>query len=104
MLFSGFTGGPRLIPEARNAAYTPPPKTLPRTIGHYQEWIQAGKGGQPANCNFEFGSLLAEVALLGTIAQRTGKALSWDAANMRFTNDPAASGYVDEPYRAGWAL
>jgi hypothetical protein len=102
VLFSGFFGGPRLIPE--NQAFTPPPKTLPRTVGHYVEWIQAAKGGPAAHCNFEFGSLLTEVALLGVAATRTGRQLSWDAGAMQFRNDPEANALINPPYRAGWSL
>jgi len=104
VLWSGFSGGPSLLPEARNKAYTPPPKTTPRTIGHYKEWIEACKGGKPANCNFDFGSLITEAALLGVLAIRTGKQLYWDAENLRITNEAEANQYVNEPYRAGWAL
>ena len=103
-LLSGFTGGPRLLPEARMSEYTPPPKTIPRTAGHYEEWIAACKGGPPANCNFEFGGLLTEIGLLGTLAVRTGKVLEWDPENLRITNEPDANQYIQEPYRQGWSL
>jgi predicted dehydrogenase len=33
---------------------------------------------------------------------RTSKVLLWDAKAMRFTNDEAANGYVDMPYRKKW--
>jgi predicted dehydrogenase len=99
------TGRPTaLLPEAKFRDFTPPPKTIPRTIGHYQEWIAAAKGGPPANCNFDFASLIAETALIGVISARTGKHLAWDAANMRFTNDEDANQYLNPPYRSGWAL
>ncbi len=104
VMLSGFTGGPHLIPESKASAWTPPPKTIERTAGHYEEWIAAAKGGKPANCNFDFGALLTETALLGVIAQRTGKHLVWDAEAARFTNEPDANQYVQEPYRAGWSL
>ncbi len=104
VLWSGFTGGPSLIPETANQSFTPPAKTVPRTIGHYEEWIAAAKGGQPANCNFEFGSLLAETALLGVIAQRMGRQLQWDAASLRITNDAAANELINPPCREGWCL
>ncbi len=104
VLLSGFSGGPRLVPESRMKAYTPPPKTVARTAGHYREWIEAAKGGKPANCNFEFGGLLAETALLGTIAQRTGRHLNWDAENLRITNDEEANQLVRQPNRRGWEI
>jgi predicted dehydrogenase len=103
-LYSGFTGGPLFLSREQEQAITPPPKTLPRSIGHYLEWIAAAKGGQPAACNFEFAAPLTEIALLGVIAQRTGKYLRWDAANMRITNDEAANLLLDPPYRQGWSL
>jgi hypothetical protein len=93
-----------LLPESKFRDFTPPPKTIPRTIGHYQEWIAAAKGGPPANCNFDFASLIAETALIGVISARTGKDLAWDTANMRFTNDEDANQYINPPYRSGWSL
>ena len=104
-LFSGFSGGPRLLTEARRNVWTAPPKTLPRMtnstpeagparIGHYQEWIAACKGGPAPSCNWEFGAMLTEITLLGAIAQRTGASLDWDAGAMRFTNNAEANRYV----------
>ncbi len=103
-ILSGFTGGPKLVPESRNADFQPPAKTLERTVGHYIEWVAACKGGKPAHCNFNFGGLLTEVALLGTLAVKTGKQLNWDPANLRITNDEAANQLINPPYRAGWSL
>jgi predicted dehydrogenase len=103
-LYSGFSGGPLFLSAAQQQAISPPPKTLPRTAGHYLEWIEAAKGGKPATCNFEFAAPLTEIALLGVIAQRTGKHLLWDAASMRFTNDENANQLLNPPYRAGWSL
>lgn len=68
------------------------------------EWIAACRGGPKASCNFDVGSLLAEVVLLGNIAIRRGRKLTWDAAGMKFTNDEEANKYVQEPYRDGWRL
>jgi hypothetical protein len=107
VLLSDGAGGGRkrtLLPEAKYKDFVPPPKTIPRTIGHYQEWIAAAKGGPPANCNFEFAKLIAETALLGVIATRTGRVLRWDAENMRFTNDSQANEYLNPAYRSGWSL
>ena len=104
VMLSGFTGGPHLVTAAQKASFNPPPKTLERSQGHYEEWIAAAKGGPPAKCNFEFASLIAEAALLGVIAQRTGKVLTWDAENMRIPNDSAANELVGAEYRRGWSL
>lgn len=105
VLLAGLTGGKHvLLPEARAKAFAAPPKTKPRSEGHYMEWINACKGGPAASCEFGFGSLLTETALLGTIACRTGKSLDWDPKRMRFPNDPTASALLNPPYRKGWKL
>jgi len=103
-LLSGFTGGPQLLPAARNREFQPPPKKLPRSIGHYQEWIAAAKGGPPPSCEFGFAGLLTEIALLGNIAVRTGRLLHWRASEMKITNDYEANQYIREPCRPGWEL
>jgi hypothetical protein len=72
-----------LLPEREFRDFAPPPKTLPRT-GHYNEWIQAAKGGKPATCNFDLGSRMTEVPLLGTLAARTARYLEWDTSVMEY--------------------
>jgi len=109
VLVPGSEGGVRssptlLLVNGKPTEFTPPPKTIPRTIGHYQEWIAAAKGGKPANCNFDYACLFAETSLLGVIAARTGRDLEYDAGNMRFTNNADANQYLNPPYRSGWSL
>jgi len=103
-LLSGFSGGIQFLSPEQEKSLDPPPKSLPRTSGHYMEWVDACKGGPPANCNFEFAAPITEIALVGVIAQRTGKYLVWDAANMRFTNDASANQWLTPAYRTGWSL
>jgi predicted dehydrogenase len=103
-LLSGFSGGIRFLSADQEKNLAAPPKTLPRTKDHYVEWVNACKGGAPANCNFDFAAPLTEIALLGVIAQRTGRFLEWDAGAMRFSNDAAATGLLTPQYRAGWSL
>ena len=84
--------GERLIPESRMEKYQRPAKTLPRSPGHYQEWINACRGGAPAGSNFlDHSGLLTEVCLLGNVAVRAQKKLLWDGPNLRITNDNAAN-------------
>ncbi len=104
LIFSSYNRAPRLSPRSLRESFTPPPKTVPRSIGHYREWVAACKGGKAPNCDFEFGSRLTETALLGVIAQRTGKYLAYDAETGRITNDSDANALVQQPYRAGWSL
>ncbi len=107
MLYVGDKGkmlNHQLIPESKNKECGTPPQKLPRSPGHYQEWINACKGGDPAGSNFDFAGPLTEAVLLGNIAIRTGKKIQWDSANMKITNLPEANAYVNPPYREGWSL
>jgi len=106
MYVEGWGGhSPRLIPEERMNAYKRPPKTLPRSIGHYEEWIQACKTGSPTRSNFDFAGPLTEAVLLGTVCVRAGgKTLHWDSTNLRITNDPDADNLLHYEYRKPWSL
>ena len=99
---------PRLIPEARMKAYKRPPKTLPRSIGHYKEWLAACKGGPAAGANFDHAGPLAEIVQLGNVALRTSALqkqngrtvrLLWDGPNMKCTNIPEANRFVQSEVR-----
>ena len=103
--------GYNLMPESRRKEIGSPPEILPRSPGHFQEWIDACKGGKPAGANFEFASLVTQVVLLGNIALRpelretlTRTTLKWDPVNMKITNLPEANEYFHTEYRAGWSL
>jgi len=97
--------GHRLIPESRQKAYGRPPKTLPRSPGHYKEWVNACLGGPAAGADFvAHAGLLSEVCLLGNVAVRAQKKLLWDGANLKITNDEAANRLLQREYRQGWAL
>jgi hypothetical protein len=72
--------------------------------GHHADWLQACKGVRPACSNFGYGARLTEFILLGNVALRTGKRLTWDAAAMKATNAPEADRYLRDTYRAGWEL
>jgi len=94
-----------LIPEPKRKAYGRAPKTLPRSPGQYQEWIDACRGGIAAGSDFvNHSGLLTETPLLGNIAIRTGKKLMWDGPNMKITNSETANQYLHRAYRKGWTL
>jgi len=104
ILVEGWGGeSPRLIPESRMKDFVRPPKTLPRSIGHWAEWVAACKGGEPARSNFDFAGPLTEAVLLGTVSVRTGKRLTWDSEKMT-TGDAQADAYIHYQYRDGWSL
>ncbi len=104
-ILCGFAGAnPRLIPESRMKAYKPPPKTLPRSIGHHDEWLRACKGGEAAGANFEYSGLVTQALLLGNVALRTRRKLYWDGPKLKVTNLPEANKYIHQDYRRPWSL
>jgi predicted dehydrogenase len=102
-LFADY-GSHRLYPEAKFKDFKPPARTIPDSIGHYQEWIKACKEGTPTTCNFDYSGALSEAVLLGCVAYRTGKKLEWNAEQLKATNVPEADQFIRRQYRAGWTL
>jgi predicted dehydrogenase len=106
ILVDGWGGeSPRLIPDTAMKAYRRPPKTLPRSIGHHQEWIKACKEGAPTRSSFDFAGPLTEAVLLGMVCVRNGgEKLAWDSANLKITNALEANRLLHYEYRKGWTL
>ena len=103
MLISNY-GAHRLLPADKFADYKRPEPTIPKSIGHHAEWLNAIKNGGPTTCNFDYSGALTEATLLGAVAYRAGKKIEWDAANLKVNNVPEAQQYVHKEYRKGWTL
>lgn len=97
--------GHRLYPESKQKAYGKPPKTLPRSPGHYKEFVDACRGGPAPGANFvDHAGVLSETPLLANVALRAGKKLLWDGPAMKVTNDKEANKLLHREYRQGWSL
>ncbi|MCA9082849.1 MAG: Gfo/Idh/MocA family oxidoreductase [Planctomycetaceae bacterium] len=94
----------RLFPADKFSSFKPPEQSIPASIGHHAEWIKACKDGSPTTCNFDYSGALTETVLLGNVAYRTGKALTWDAAALKATNCPEADAFIAKQYRSGWEV
>jgi hypothetical protein len=85
--------------------YQRPPKTLPRSVGHHREWLEACKTGSATRSSFDFAGPLTEAVLLGTVCVRVGgQKLVWDSENLKVANLPEANQYLHYEYRRGWTL
>ena len=70
----------------------------------YQEWIKACKGGERCLADFEYSVPLTEMVLLGNVAMRTGKAVEWDAENLKAKGNPDADQFIKGEVRKGWEV
>ncbi len=78
---------------------------FPSSLPHMQNWLDACKGGAPANSDFSYSGPLSEVAMLGNVAiRKLGEELHWNAKAMRITNSDDANQYLGMSYREGWHL
>jgi hypothetical protein len=98
---------PRLYPKARWEEYRTnkdqqAPKTLARVPGIHRDWIDSVKNGTKACSDFSYSGPLTEAILLGSLAIRTGRGLSWNADKMEIADNPAAAGLIKVEARKGW--
>ena len=103
MLLSDY-GKHVLLPEETFKDFKRPDATIPNSIGHYAEWIQAAKTGAATTCNFTYAGMLTEANHLGNVAFRTGKKIHWDSESLTCTNAPEAEEFLRRDYRKGWSL
>jgi hypothetical protein len=93
-----------LLPEEKFADFKGPDPFIPRSSSHFQDWVNACKGGAPTLSNFEYAGLLTEANHLGNVAYRAEKKIQWDTKEMRATNAPNAEQFIKRDYRKGWKL
>jgi predicted dehydrogenase len=94
----------RLLPVEKMRDYEFPAEFIPRSPGHYRDWIRACKGGAPACSNFSVSAPFTEWIALGAIAIKLNTKLEWDAEKMRITNNAAANELLKPVVRKGWHI
>jgi len=103
-LLADYTTHKLFLDAGQHAAVVKP--TIPDSIGHHREWIEAIKASNPkTTCNFRYGGMLTEAGLLGNVSYRAGQTrLDWDADGLQVTNCPRAAALIRPVYRTGWRL
>ncbi len=97
-------GSFEVFPEKGKTIELPAP-SLPRSVGHHREWLDAIKTRAQCSCHFEYGHRLSTVGQLGNIALWTGETLRWDAEAEKVTNHPEANRHLARAEsRAPWTL
>ena len=81
-----------------------PPETLPRSPGHWVEWVNYAKG--IGRCPARTSSTPAgrpKRTISATWPTGPGKKIEWDYKNLRAKNAPEAAPFIKRPeYRKGW--
>jgi len=107
VMCSTYGENPRIVPESSMKEYKRPEKTIPRSPGIHEEWIEAIKAGKKSTTDFSYSAALTEMMLLANIAvlmQKYNTKLLWDGEKMKFTNLPEANQCIHKEYRPGWSL
>lgn len=93
-----------LLPEERfKEVDVSAPRTLPRSSGHYKDWIQACRGGEAPWSGFEHAATFNEFLMLGPAATRLDAELAYDPV----AGKAGSAGHdrlLSYDYRAGWNL
>ena len=95
-----------LLPREKFKDVKNPKPTLPRSPGHFTEWVEAIKSTDPrkAMSNFDYAGRLTETVLLGVVALKAGTKIEWDPAAMKAKNCPDADQYIRRDYRKGFSI
>ena len=105
MYHSSHGGMPQLVPATLIDQANLVPKTMERSPGHYEEWVQACRSGKLPAASFDYSGPMTETVLLGVLSLRApGRVLMWDSENLRVTNVPEINQHVHTEYRKGWSL
>ncbi len=102
MLLAGY-GERRLLPED-DFKNVDGDRSIPNSIGHHKEWIEAIKTGGKTTCNFTYSGALTEAVLIGVVSYRIGKPFEWDAAALKARGVPEADALIKKEYRKGWEI
>ncbi len=79
-----------LLPRDKFKEVEKPKPSLPRSPGHFTEWVNAIKSKDPkkAMSNFDYAGRLTETVLLGVVALKAGTTIEWDPVAMKAKNGP----------------
>jgi len=80
------------------------PKTLPRSPGHHQNFVNAVKSRTQPESNLKYVRDMTLPMHLALISWRMGRKLNWDAKEEVFIGDKEAGELLSRPYRKPWDL
>lgn len=108
-LYLKLNGEERFNGISKHPACLAVPESLPRnpdqgTLGHYREWVDACQGRGATFAGFDVAAGQTEMVLLGTVAAKLGRNITWDAARLTVPGEPRATSLIQPAYRPGFTL
>ena len=70
--------------------------------GLWVDFLDAIKTGRRSVCDIEIGHRSTTMALLGMLALKVDRAVSWDATKQQIIDDPTANALLSREYRGPW--
>lgn len=93
-----------LIPNGEQPIEWTVSQDAPSQPSRLCEWIECCRTRTPTTCPFEIAGSFTEAMLLGNVAYRTDRKLTWDSRKLVAPNLPDASEYIQHSYRPGWEI
>ncbi|MCX7886561.1 MAG: Gfo/Idh/MocA family oxidoreductase [Verrucomicrobiae bacterium] len=93
-----------LLPAKDFTNAAAPPQRLPRVRSHFEEWLDACRGGQTPFSNFDHSGPAMELLLLANVASLVDESLEFDPVTCKILNNGEADRALHPPRRAGWEL
>jgi hypothetical protein len=98
-------GGFEIIPEGSDQGVPMQAQSLPGSHArHMRNFLDCVKSRQQPVSDMEIGHRSTSTAILGNIAYRTGRQLTWDRETETVVGDADAAAMLDVAYRAPWEL
>ena len=98
-------GGTRAEPKGLlKTAIKPVEEHLYESRSHHGNWLECIGSRRDPVAPVEAGHVATTITLVGDIATRLGRKLTWDWKTERFVNDDAANRMLSRPMRAPWSM
>jgi predicted dehydrogenase len=79
-------------------------KTIPRSPGHQQNFVDAVKARTQPESHLAYAREMTLPMHLGLISYRLGRKLNWNSTDERFVDDKEADAFISREYRKKWKL
>ena len=97
-------GGYKVTPQPGSSLEPLEVEETGAEVSHRRNFLNCIKSRETPMSDIEIGHRSSSVAMLGNIALRTGRRLSWDARTERVRGDVEANALVEGTYRAPWSI